>query len=122
VRGRGLGSSGEFRDWLADRVIRRGLTALGNLWVGLQDGSSLHFSFDKVHGLPDGAHNSQADIFSDVQDIVLSVLEGLNGCIMAYGQTGLMLQPASSIHSPYFVQCSVCPVRQRIGSSGEEIV
>lgn len=95
---------------------------MGNLWVGLQDGSSLHFSFDKVHGLPDGAHNSQADIFSDVQDIVLSVLEGLNGCIMAYGQTGLMLQPASSIHSPYFVQCSVCPVRQRIGSSGEEIV
>jgi len=54
----------------------------------LQDGSSLQFSFDKVHGLPDGAGNTQADIFADIQDIVLSALQGLNGCIMAYGQTG----------------------------------
>ena len=54
----------------------------------MQDSSSLHFTFDKVHGLPDGAGNTQGDIFSDVQDLVLSTLEGLNGCIMAYGQTG----------------------------------
>lgn len=99
VSGRGLDSSGEGRDWLADKVIRRGLIAPINLWVGLQDGSSLQFSFDKVHGFPDGAHNSQADIFSDVQDIVLSVLQGLNGCIMAYGQTGLMPQAVSSRHA-----------------------
>ena len=55
----------------------------------LQDGSSLHFTFDKVHGLPTGAGNTQADIFGDVQDIVLSTLECVNGCVMAYGQTGM---------------------------------
>lgn len=55
-------------------------------WV--QDGSSLPFSYDKVHGQPKGTSNSQADIFSGVSDIVQSVLQGFNGCIMAYGQTG----------------------------------
>ncbi|CAL5220572.1 g2610 [Coccomyxa viridis] len=59
------------------------------LEVVSQDGSSLHFNkFDKVHGFPDGASNTQADIFSDVQDIVLSTLEGLSGCVMVFGQTG----------------------------------
>lgn len=55
----------------------------------LQDGGSLYFVSDKVHGPPpDGLSNTQADIFSDVQDMVLDTLEGLSGCIMAYGQTG----------------------------------
>ncbi|CAL5227934.1 g10981 [Coccomyxa viridis] len=54
-----------------------------------QDGSSLHFNkFDKLHGLPNGASNTQADIFSNVQDIVLSTLEGLSRCVMVFGQTG----------------------------------
>ena len=57
-------------------------------WL-LQYGSSQKFTFDKVHGLPNGAGNTQADIFSDVQDIVLSTLEGVNGCVMIYGQTGM---------------------------------
>ena len=65
------------------------LVWLDVLKMSLQDGSSLQFMFDKVHGLPKGACNTQADIFSDIQDIVLSTLEGLNGCVMAYGQTGL---------------------------------
>lgn len=50
------------------------------------DGSSLGFTFDGVHG----ASTDQADIFYEVQDIVCSVLHGQNGCIMAYGQTGLL--------------------------------
>ena len=63
----------------------------------MQDSSSLHFTFDKVHGPPDGAANTQGDIFSDIQDIVLSTLGGLNGCIMAYGQAGkLRLSNAQS--------------------------
>ena len=55
----------------------------------MQNDSSPQFTFDKVHGLPYGASNTQTDIFSDVQDIVLGTLEGLNGCIMAYGQAGM---------------------------------
>ncbi|CAL5227935.1 g10982 [Coccomyxa viridis] len=59
------------------------------LEVVSQDGGTLYFLSDKVHGLPpDGLSNTQADIFSDVQDMMLDTLEGLNGCIMAYGQTG----------------------------------
>ena len=57
----------------------------------MQDGSSLHFTFDKVHGIPNGADNTQADVFGDIQDLVLSTLEGLNGCVMASGQTGTNL-------------------------------
>ncbi len=55
----------------------------------MQDGGSLHFLFDKVHGLPNGASNTQANTFSDIQDIVQSTLEGLNGSVLAYGQTGV---------------------------------
>ncbi|CAL5227933.1 g10980 [Coccomyxa viridis] len=58
------------------------------LEVVSQDGSSLQFILDKVHGLPNGDSNTQADVFSDIQDIVLRPLEGLNGCVMIYGQTG----------------------------------
>ncbi len=59
----------------------------------MQEGRSLQFIFDEVHGPPNGAGNTQADIFSDIQDIVLGTvpwvtLEGVNGCVMAYGQTG----------------------------------
>ena len=31
---------------------------------------------------------SQADVFSDIEPIVLSVVEGFNTCLLAYGQTG----------------------------------
>ena len=56
---------------------------LPSVTTGSQD-----FTFDKVHGLPDGASNTQAAIFSEIQDIVLGTLEGLDGCIMACDQSG----------------------------------
>ena len=59
-----------------------------NAYLILQEGSSLQFPFDKVHVLPNGASNTQSDIFKDVQDIVLSPLEGRNGCVIAYGLEG----------------------------------
>ena len=84
----------------------------------MQDGSSLHFTFDKVHGLPNGAANTQADVFSDIQDIVLSTLQGLNGCVMAYGQTGTESGRCScpSWSSRYLqgmllMECSACCTR-----------
>ena len=35
-----------------------------------------------------GARSSQADVFNEVEPLVLSVLDGFNVCIFAYGQTG----------------------------------
>ena len=49
------------------------------------DGSTLSFSFDGVHG----EDTSQSEIFQEVKDVAQSVLQGYNGCIMAYGQTGV---------------------------------
>ena len=42
------------------------------------------FRFDRVWG----PQHSQSDVFSDVEPVALSVLEGFNACILAYGQTG----------------------------------
>jgi len=42
------------------------------------------FQFDRVFA----QHTSQAEVFKDVQPLVLSVVDGYNVCIFAYGQTG----------------------------------
>ncbi|KAM0834981.1 hypothetical protein ACQ4PT_063228 [Festuca glaucescens] len=42
------------------------------------------FKFNKVFH----THVSQAEVFSDIQPLVRSVLDGFNVCIFAYGQTG----------------------------------
>uniref|UniRef100_A0A0E0DZ66 Kinesin motor domain-containing protein n=1 Tax=Oryza meridionalis TaxID=40149 RepID=A0A0E0DZ66_9ORYZ len=42
------------------------------------------FKFNKVFG----THSSQAEVFSDIQPLIRSVLDGFNVCIFAYGQTG----------------------------------
>uniref|UniRef100_A0A0D9V5J1 Kinesin motor domain-containing protein n=1 Tax=Leersia perrieri TaxID=77586 RepID=A0A0D9V5J1_9ORYZ len=42
------------------------------------------FKFNKVFG----TNASQAEVFSDIQPLIRSVLDGFNVCIFAYGQTG----------------------------------
>ncbi|KAG8055466.1 hypothetical protein GUJ93_ZPchr0001g31328 [Zizania palustris] len=48
-----------------------------------KDGYRL-FKFNKVFS----THASQAEVFSDIQPLIRSVLDGFNVCIFAYGQTG----------------------------------
>lgn len=42
------------------------------------------FVFDRVWK----ADANQAEVFADVEPMVVSVLDGYNACILAYGQTG----------------------------------
>jgi hypothetical protein len=42
------------------------------------------FSFDHIFGM----NSSQEEVYTQVQPLVYSVLDGYNGCIFAYGQTG----------------------------------
>ena len=45
---------------------------------------SSQFEFDQVFAPKVG----QSDVFSEVEPLVLSVMDGYNVCIFAYGQTG----------------------------------
>ena len=42
------------------------------------------WEFDEVFGLD----STQEDVYKDVADLVISVLDGYSVCIFAYGQTG----------------------------------
>ena len=46
------------------------------------------FDFDQVFGGPAEGGNSQSDVFRDTKHLIMSVVDGFNVCIFAYGQTG----------------------------------
>jgi Microtubule binding len=46
--------------------------------------SGCRYEFDRVFGPAD----SQDTVYEDVSDLIVSVADGYNVCIMAYGQTG----------------------------------
>ncbi|XP_058001634.1 kinesin-like protein KIN-14T isoform X2 [Hevea brasiliensis] len=55
-----------------------------NVLLNLADNKSKNYSFDRVFH-PD---SSQDEVFSEVEPVIKSVLDGYNACIFAYGQTG----------------------------------
>ncbi|XVF04526.1 hypothetical protein REPUB_Repub05bG0091200 [Reevesia pubescens] len=55
-----------------------------NLLLRLGDNKSKRYSFDKVFH----PGSSQDAVFSEVEPVIKSVLDGYNACIFAYGQTG----------------------------------
>ncbi|CAF2114209.1 unnamed protein product [Brassica napus] len=56
----------------------------GELGVVTGNNSKKSFKFDRVYTPKDG----QVDVFADASPMVVSVLDGYNVCIFAYGQTG----------------------------------
>lgn len=54
--------------------------------VNLADKTKKHFDFDAVFAGKEG--NSQTDVFRDTKHLMMSVIDGYNVCIFAYGQTG----------------------------------
>ncbi|KAG5386795.1 hypothetical protein IGI04_038265 [Brassica rapa subsp. trilocularis] len=56
----------------------------GELGVVTGNHSKKSFKFDRVYTPKDG----QVDVFADASPMVVSVLDGYNVCIFAYGQTG----------------------------------
>lgn len=53
--------------------------------IGGPDGKKF-YDFDQVFGGTEG--NTQADVFKDTKHLMMSVIDGYNVCIFAYGQTG----------------------------------
>ncbi|XP_047094904.1 kinesin-like protein KIN-14K isoform X2 [Lolium rigidum] len=66
-----------------DYIGERGDLLISNPLKQGKDGHRM-FKFNKVFS----SFASQAEVFSDIQPLIRSVLDGFNVCIFAYGQTG----------------------------------
>ncbi|KAL6845144.1 hypothetical protein ACP4OV_024639 [Aristida adscensionis] len=66
-----------------DYIGENGEVLISNPSKQGKDGHRM-FKFNKVFN----THASQAEVFSDIQPLIRSVLDGFNVCIFAYGQTG----------------------------------
>uniref|UniRef100_A0A0E0L4S6 Kinesin motor domain-containing protein n=1 Tax=Oryza punctata TaxID=4537 RepID=A0A0E0L4S6_ORYPU len=66
-----------------DYIGENGELLISNPFKQGKDGHRM-FKFNKVFS----PYSSQAEVFSDIQPLIRSVLDGFNVCIFAYGQTG----------------------------------
>uniref|UniRef100_A0A0E0A1R6 Kinesin motor domain-containing protein n=1 Tax=Oryza glumipatula TaxID=40148 RepID=A0A0E0A1R6_9ORYZ len=66
-----------------DYIGENGELLISNPFKQGKDGHRM-FKFNKVFS----PFSSQAEVFSDIQPLIRSVLDGFNVCIFAYGQTG----------------------------------
>ncbi|XP_060179803.1 kinesin-like protein KIN-14B [Lycium barbarum] len=65
---------------------QKSVKALGSneVFINLADNKTKSYSFDKVFH----PSSSQGEVFSEIEPIIKSALDGYNACIFAYGQTG----------------------------------
>lgn len=70
-----------------EAVVRDGKMTVLVKGVGTPDAKKF-YDFDQVFGGPSTDGNSQVDIFKDTKHLIMSVVDGYNVCIFAYGQTG----------------------------------
>ncbi|CAL5095875.1 unnamed protein product [Urochloa decumbens] len=75
--------SGQDRKSTIDYMGENGELLISNPFKQGKDGHRM-FKFNKVFD----PSASQAEVFSDIQPLIRSVLDGFNVCIFAYGQTG----------------------------------
>ena len=71
------------------RIVRRraSRTVLSVVVTGVGDANAKKvYDFDQVFG--GQKENTQKDVFRDTKHLIMSVVDGYNVCIFAYGQTG----------------------------------
>ena len=68
-----------------EAVLKDGKMSVMVKGIGAPDNKKF-FEFDSVFGGVEG--NTQEDVFKDTKHLMLSVIDGYNVCIFAYGQTG----------------------------------
>lgn len=70
-----------------EAVVKDGKMSVLVKGVGGPDAKKF-YDFDQVFGGPATEGNSQVDVFKDTKHLMMSVVDGYNVCIFAYGQTG----------------------------------
>ena len=69
-----------------EAVLRDGKMTVLVKGLGGDKEAKKYYDFDQVFGGQEG--NTQADVFKDTKHLIMSVVDGYNVCIFAYGQTG----------------------------------
>jgi hypothetical protein len=80
-----------------EAVVRDGKMTVMLKGIGGPDGKK-YYDFDQVFGGADG--NSQTDVFKDTKHLIMSVIDGYNVCIFAYGQTGKLISSKLVVNFP----------------------
>jgi hypothetical protein len=78
-------SKSEAERGCTEAVVKDGKLSVVVMGVGSADAKKV-YDFDSVFGGKEG--NTQTDVFRDSKHLIMSVIDGFNVCMFAYGQTG----------------------------------